>query len=172
MSVVEVVPPDPRWAQALPEAEVWVKPALGANLLALHHIGSTSVPGLAAKPIVDLLGIVEDLNAVGAAGTARLESAGFEAKGAYGIPGRLYFRRNAPDGTRTHHLHVFAQGAPEVEQHLAFRDHLRAHPAEATAYGELKRQLAAQHPNDMAAYMEGKHSFIQRILAKARLERS
>jgi GrpB-like predicted nucleotidyltransferase (UPF0157 family) len=87
--------------------------------------------------------------------------------GEYGIPGRRYFRKHDAAGVRTHHVHVFEVGSAQIERHLAFRDYLRSHPAEAQAYSELKRRLAQTHPTNIEAYMDGKHGFIQAIDAKA-----
>ncbi|MEI4487717.1 GrpB family protein [Frigidibacter sp. MR17.14] len=150
---VEVVAHDPRWAEAFAAEARAIAPAVGG---VLHHIGSTAVPGLPAKPIIDMLGEVASFSAID---TAALTARGYQAMGAFGIPSRRYFRRCGPDGRRSHHLHVFLTGSTQVERHLAFRDYLRAHPAQAEAYGALKLSLLGPG-TAWEDYMDGKAPFI------------
>jgi GrpB-like predicted nucleotidyltransferase (UPF0157 family) len=152
-----VVPHDPRWEGRYAEAATRVAAALAPVPITLHHIGSTAVPGIMAKPIIDMLGEVKSLDALDAA-SPRLVAIGFEAVGEYGIPGRRYFRLNE-GGVRSHHLHVFAAGAPPIARHLAFRDYLIAHPAVAEDYSALKAGLPAD------GYQEAKDPFIAATLA-------
>ena len=163
---IEVVPYDPHWAQEYERASEEVMTALGSNLLAIHHIGSTSIPAIRAKPVIDILAVVADLVAVDQR-TAEMERLGYEVMGEFGIAGRRYFRRDDSTGRRTHHVHAFAQGSPHVARHLAFRDFMRSHPKVADEYGELKQKLAAMHPHDMNAYMDGKNGFIKEMEARA-----
>jgi GrpB-like predicted nucleotidyltransferase (UPF0157 family) len=139
---------------------------LGANLLEIHHIGSTSIPGLHAKPVIDMLAVVADLAAVDQCADA-MEQLGYEAMGEFGIEGRRYFRRDNSTGRRTHQVHTFAEGSPHVLRHLAFRDFMRAHATLAGQYGELKQRLAKVHAHDMAAYMDGKDGFIKEMESRA-----
>jgi len=164
MAGVLLVPHDPAWAAAFDREAAAVGAAFGDRLVALHHIGSTAIPGIRAKPILDLLGVVREIARVDDR-AAGLEALGYEAMGEFGIPGRRYFRKEVA-GTRTHHLHVFAAGSPQVERHLAFRDYLRAHPGDAARYDALKGRLADLH-RDMAAYTAGKDEFIREIDARA-----
>ncbi|HYO63777.1 MAG TPA: GrpB family protein [Pyrinomonadaceae bacterium] len=166
MKRVEVVPHDPRWRDAFEAEAGRVAAALGENVVAVHHVGSTSIPGIHAKPVIDLLVEVGDINKVDEHGPA-MESLGYEVKGEYGIPGRRYFRRDNQEGTRTHHVHAFEAGSAEAERHLAFRDYMIAHPEDARRYSELKRRLAEQHPQNMDAYMDGKDGFIKEIDRRA-----
>jgi GrpB-like predicted nucleotidyltransferase (UPF0157 family) len=163
---VRVVPPDPGWPAEFAAEAGRVRAALGGMTAAVHHIGSTAVPGLWAKPIIDLLLEVEALEALDARAPA-LTGLGYEALGEFGIPGRRYFRKNSAAGVRTHQIHAFARGGAEGERHLAFRDYLIAHPEVARAYGRLKQRLAAAHPDDLEAYMDGKDPFIKEHEAKA-----
>ena len=163
---VEVVDPDEGWARAYDAERDALAEALGPAAVAIHHVGSTSVPGLAAKPVVDVLVEASDLPAVDAA-ASRLEALGYEARGEYGIPGRRYFSRPAGSGPAVH-VHAFRKGDPHVERHLRFRDYLRAHPVEAARYGALKRELAAAHARDRASYQAGKADFIRRVVEHAR----
>ncbi len=87
--------------------------------------------------------------------------------GEFGIPGRRYFRKDTSSGIRTHQIHTFQAGSSEVERHLAFRDYMIAHPKEARNYTDLKRKLAAKHPDDIEAYMDGKDPYIKEHEAKA-----
>jgi GrpB-like predicted nucleotidyltransferase (UPF0157 family) len=166
MKKVEVVPHDPRWRDSFEAESRQIAAALGENVVAIHHIGSTAVPGIHAKPIVDLLVEVKDLAGLDGR-SAAMESLGYEVMGEYGIPGRRYFRKDNQEGIRTHHVHAFEAGSAEVERHLAFRDYMIAHPADAQRYGELKRKLAQEHPQSADAYMDGKDGFIQEIDRRA-----
>ncbi len=104
---VIVVPANPAWPAVFEQAAKEVTPLLGCNLLALHHIGSTSIPGIYAKPIIDMLPVVADIDAVDQCNDA-LAQLGYVAKGEFGIPGRRFFYRNDVAGERTHHIHAFA----------------------------------------------------------------
>lgn len=163
---VQLDPPSPHWPQAFAAEAHSIHAALAGLAVKLHHIGSTSIRGIVAKPILDMLLVVPDLAALDRH-SAALGSLGYEALGEFGIAGRRYFRKHTPAGLRSHHLHAFAQGSPHVGRHLAFRDYLNAHPAMAQAYGELKRALAARFPDDMQAYVDGKDGFIKEHEAKA-----
>jgi GrpB-like predicted nucleotidyltransferase (UPF0157 family) len=166
MRKVEVVPYDPEWrSQFWQEAEV-ISLLLGDNLIVIHHIGSTSIPGIYAKPIIDILIEVQDIHQVDSQ-SVNLQTLGYEAMGELGISGRRYFRKHNAAGDRTHHVHIFQTKHSEVWRHLAFRDYLRSHPAIAQAYSELKQKLAQQHPHDIDAYMDGKDGWIKAIEAKA-----
>jgi GrpB-like predicted nucleotidyltransferase (UPF0157 family) len=163
---VEVVPHDPRWRDAFEAEAKQVAAALGGNVVAVHHIGSTAIPNIYAKPVVDLLVEVRDIAEVDGRGTA-MESLGYEVMGEYGIPGRRYFRKDNQEGIRTHNIHTFAAGSAEAQRHLAFRDYMIAHPAEAQRYSELKRKLAEEHPQSFDDYMDGKDGFIKEIDRRA-----
>ena len=162
---VVVVPYDPGWVQAFEREAVQIAAILGEELLAIHHIGSTSVPGLQAKPIIDIMPVVSDIEKVDAYNPAFLEL-GYEAKGENGIPGRRHFVKGG-DLHRTHHIHMYEPDNPEVARHLDFRDYLRAHPDEAERYGRLKAELAVQFPYDIFSYMMGKNDFIRATIQKA-----
>ena len=134
---------------------------LGDELVAVHHIGSTSVPGLAAKPILDLLPLVRDITRVDGR-TSALQEAGYQAWGEYGLPGRRYFTRDH-EGHRTHNVHVYQADDPEVDRHLAFCAYLRAHEQARTEYEALKREAYAHHPADIAAYNAHKNAWIKQM---------
>lgn len=155
---VSVVPHDPAWRSGFDTAAREILLAWGDEVVQVHHIGSTAVPGLAAKPILDILVEVRDIERLDAF-NAGIEQLGYHAMGEFGIPGRRFFIRGG-DEHRSHHLHVFRAGSPEVERHLAFRDFLTTHPDRAKQYGDLKVALAKSHPEDIAAYIEGKHHLV------------
>ena len=171
MRKVEVVPHDPRWRDAFEAEAKQVAAALGENVVAVHHIGSTAIPNIFAKPVVDMLVEVRDIAEVDGRSSA-MESLGYEVMGEYGIPGRRYFRKDNQEGIRTHHIHAFEAGSAEVERHLAFRDYMTAHPSEAQAYSELKRKLAEEHPQSIDGYMDGKDGFIKEMNRRAALWRT
>jgi len=162
---VKVVPHDPRWREAFETESHRVTAALGSNTVAIHHIGSTAIPDIYAKPVIDMLVEVRDINNVDVR-AAEMKSLGYEVMGEFGIPGRRYFRRYQK-GCRTNQIHVFRAGSDQVIRHLAFRDYMRAHPEEAQLYGDLKRRLATLHPDDPEAYMDGKDAFIKEIDRRA-----
>ena len=139
---------------------------LGGSVAAIHHIGSTSIPGIFAKPTIDILLEASDNRALEIIADG-MERLGYEGLGEFGIARRRYFRKNNSSGIRTHQVHAFVRGDPHVTRHLAFRDYLIAHDNVAAAYSILKQRLAAQHPEDMDAYMDGKDPFIKEHEAKA-----
>jgi GrpB-like predicted nucleotidyltransferase (UPF0157 family) len=157
---------DPRWATQFADEALLIGAALHGVMIELHHIGSTAIPGIAAKPVIDMLAVVTSLEALDRTSSS-LESLGYESKGEFGMPGRRYFRKDSASGIRTHQLHAFATGSAEIERHLSFRDYLRAHPAEARAYETLKVSLAAQSSDDARAYTEGKTAFIHEVERRA-----
>lgn len=165
-ATVRLVPHSPRWA-TLYQAEVdRVVPFLEAAgvKVSLEHTGSTSVPGLCAKPIIDILAGVAREEDRGAA-IGALEGAGYLHRGESGIAGRNFFRRGMP---RQFHIHLTLAGSAFWHDHLDFRDWLRANPAAADAYGEVKQALARRFPRDREAYIEGKTAFVEATLRDAR----
>ncbi|RVT83901.1 GrpB family protein [Rhodobacteraceae bacterium CCMM004] len=157
---------DPGWAgAAAAEAARWLEAVPG--LIAVHHIGSTAVPGLPAKPILDLLPVFADAAAMeGARGAA--EVMGYEWMGAFGLPGRRYCRRDDPaTGRRLVHAHAYAASDPGVARHLAFRDLLRADAGTRDAYAAVKRTCADRHGDDPAAYGACKSAWIDAAEARA-----
>jgi GrpB-like predicted nucleotidyltransferase (UPF0157 family) len=166
MKKVEVVPHDPRWRNAFEAEAKHIAAALGENVVAVHHIGSTAISNIYAKPVVDLLVEVRDITEVDGRSSA-METLGYEVKGEFGIPGRRYFRKDNQGGIRTHQIHAFEVGSAEVERHLAFRDYMIAHPGDAQEYSELKMKLAEEHPQSMDGYVDGKDGFIKEIDRRA-----
>jgi GrpB-like predicted nucleotidyltransferase (UPF0157 family) len=164
--IVRVVPYDPGWLAEYEAESTRIGDALGKLAVGRHHIGSTAIPGISAKPIIDILLEVPDVAELDAH-VARMESLGYEAMGECGIPGRRYFRRDNPPGVRTHQVHAFKVGSAHSDRHLAFRDYMIAHSHVAQAYGEVKQRLAELFPDDINAYMAGKDAFVKRHEAAA-----
>lgn len=155
---------DPRWPQQFELLRSRFAPALGALAAAIDHVGSTAVPGLAAKPIIDidvLLGSSNDLPQA----INRLSSLGYEHRGDLGVSGREAFR--APFAEPPHHLYVHRPDSREYLRHITFRDHLRANPELAQAYERLKRALAQQYRLNREAYNLAKTEFVEAILRRA-----
>lgn len=154
------------WVERFQSEALRLHVALGDNLVGVHHIGSTAVPELLAKPIIDILGVVTSLEACDGA-SPHMEMLGYEIMGAYGIPGRRYFRKFDANRTRTHHLHVFAEGSDHIDRHLAFRDYLIAHDEAVESYAALKHKMAAIDDGDWDMYVLGKDRFVKETEAKA-----
>jgi GrpB-like predicted nucleotidyltransferase (UPF0157 family) len=169
---VTVEPYDPAWPARFAQVRDAIAPALQDVAVAIEHVGSTAVPGLAAKPIVDVDVVVEDVTGVRSA-IERLEGLGYRHRGDLGIAGREAFDEPSGSAARrqgAHHLYVCLRGGVALENHLRLRDRLRADPELATAYGELKRGLARAHPNDVDAYAAAKTAFVIAVLREAGME--
>lgn len=161
MRNIVVVPYDPQWPELFKQEAEKVRSVLGELLIEIHHIGSTSVPNLPAKPVIDMLPIVRDITMVDAL-NPQFEAIGYEAMGENGIPGRRYFRKGGIYH-RSHHLHIFGEdNLIDINRHLAFRDYLRTHPDVVAEYAALKQKLAKQFPDDIMSYSDGKDAFIKR----------
>lgn len=158
--LIEVVEYNPHWPQLYEQEVALIAAALGDTLLKAHHIGSTAVPGLAAKPVIDIILVVSCLSQLDDKAPL-LEPLGYTAKGENGIPGRRYFQKGG--NQRSHHIHAFLPDDPHIQRHLAFRDYLKAHPSVAGEYAEVKRQAAKACAHDSALYGELKSEFIERI---------
>jgi GrpB-like predicted nucleotidyltransferase (UPF0157 family) len=157
---------DPHWPQQFEELRSRIATALGPLASAVEHVGSTAIPGLLAKPIIDC-----DILLRSAADFPRaasiLASLGYEHQGDLGVHGRQAFR--PPANAFRHHLYVCPPDSPEYRRHIAFRDHLRSFPDDAAAYALLKRKLAATFGADREAYTQAKADFIEQILGRLQL---
>jgi GrpB-like predicted nucleotidyltransferase (UPF0157 family) len=164
--VVEVVAYDPIWPQEFKKEAVNLRNIFGGELIEIHHIGSTSIPEMDAKPIIDILMVVHNIPKIDTY-NKKMRSAGFIPKGEYGIPGRRFFIKG-DEHHHTHHLHIFQKGHPDITRHIYFRDYLTTHPEEASTYARLKHRLAIRHHLDIESYQTGKEKFIMRIDQKAK----
>ena len=155
---VELVPHNPEWSQLADEESRRILECISIPVIGIYHIGSTSVPGIKAKPILDFVLEVEDMEAF-IKESGNLEKLRYVSKGEYGIPGRQFFTKDTL-GERTHHLHVFQQGHQDIERHLVFRDFLRSNLEAAKEYENLKEKLAKRFPKKSDMYTEAKSDFI------------
>jgi len=162
---VVLSPYDPEWPLRAAEHAERLR-VLGAVLMTVHHIGSTAVPGLAAKPILDLMPVVGSLEELDAKRTL-VEALGFAWHGEFGMPGRRYCTLSSTGGTRLVQLHFFQNDSSEISRHVAFRDYLRAHPDVTAAYEREKRRARDLHPDNSHAYTDEKSGWIREVNAKA-----
>jgi GrpB-like predicted nucleotidyltransferase (UPF0157 family) len=164
---VRLLPHDPDWADQANREEARILEAVWPAIIEMHHVGSTAIPGIAAKPIIDLVGVGPDLNTIEAA-RPKIEALGYEWHGEYGLEGRRFCTLSEPvTGLRKFHLHCYAAGDHSIHRHLAFRDYLRARPAMAKAYQQMKEDCAAKHPQDSNAYTMCKDCWIKKTEAEA-----
>jgi GrpB-like predicted nucleotidyltransferase (UPF0157 family) len=159
---IQVVDYDPEWPDLFQRLREGIWPSNRDFAIAIEHVGSTSVPGLAAKPVLDIDVVVPSRNEIQLAAT-RLSNLGYAHRGDLGIEDREAF--TAPEDRPAHHLYVCPSQSVALLNHLTLRDHLRAHPADVEAYSALKKRLAEQCSGDIDSYIAGKTDFILAILA-------
>jgi GrpB-like predicted nucleotidyltransferase (UPF0157 family) len=164
---IEIAEYDPIWPRLYEEERSLLIQALGDVAVGIHHIGSTAVPGLAAKPTIDILIEVTNLVTLDVL-NQNMEAIGYQPKGESGIPGRRYFKKGGVN--RTHNIHAFTRGDSNVPRYIAFRDYLRFHPETATEYAILKKDVAANCDNDIVSYNDGKDKYVKIIEAAAMKE--
>jgi len=157
---VKLEPHSERWRQLFDEEAARIRAAIGEVVATIEHIGSTSIGGIAAKPIIDIAVGVEKI-ADGARCVRPLENIGYEYRGEHGIAGRFYFVKGEP---RSHHLHVLEMDSDFWRSHLLFRDYLRENKAIAEEYENLKKELAKRYAENREAYTNGKAGFIENVL--------
>lgn len=159
---IEVVEYDPIWKVKYETEAARLKEILKDILISIDHIGSTSVEGLAAKPIIDILPVVSDIIRVDDY-NAEFEALGYECMGEFGIPGRRYFRKGGEEH-RAFHIHIFGRDSiHDISRHLAVRDFLRTHKEVADDYGDLKKKLALRFREDIDGYCDGKDAFVKNL---------
>lgn len=164
--IIEVVPYDPAWPRTYEREAAAIGRALAGLTWAGHHIGSTAIPGMPAKPVIDILLAVASLDALEGR-EARLRAMGYRAFGEFGIPGRRFYAKGGDH--RTHHVHAFEVDSPEIDRHLRFRDYMRHWREDAQAYALLKLRLATRFRDDPRGYGEAKSSFIAEVDERAPL---
>ena len=164
MKQIRVVDYDSQWPQRFAALKNRLQAAVGEWVVSIEHVGSTSVPGLAAKPILDIDLIIAS-PAVLPQVIAGLAELGYSHVGDRGVPGREAFKQ--PDSEPRHHLYVCLQGCSALANHLTIRDHLRSHPEDVKAYGALKKQLAETFAYDIDGYVDGKTDLLMDILIRA-----
>ncbi len=147
--MIEIVTHNPAWSKMFESEAVKIKKILGSNCINIYHIGSTSVPDLAAKPIIDIMPVVHDIKAVDLC-NFNMQQLGYEVKGEYGFMLRRFFiKKNA------FYVHVFEENNPEIERHLKFCDWMRNHPNDRNEYASLKEKLAQKFSHDRTSYCFG-----------------
>lgn len=158
---ITVVDYDPLWVKKYEEESLLIKDILSNNCIAIYHIGSTSVPELAAKPIIDIMAAVRSLEKVDCV-AEEFSKIGYEYLGEFGIEGRRYLRKGGDE--RTHQIHIFQMNDwNNIGRHLAFRNYMRTHEKERTSYAKLKIDLAQKFPYDIDGYCDGKENFVREI---------
>jgi len=157
---VELTAPNPEWKTLFDKSATEIRTILGSNCIDIHHIGSTAIPNIYAKPIVDILPVVKNLELVDAL-NPKFEALGYICMGEYGIAGRRFYWKSKTN--RTHNIHLFEQGSPQILRHVTFRDFMRTHEDHAKAYSVLKCCLAEVFTYDIENYVDGKASFVQMI---------
>ena len=156
---------NPAWPEMYRQEAMRRKSILKENCVEIHHIGSTAVPGLAAKPIIDIMAAVRELSDVDKK-CSLFEEAGYEYLGEFGIRGRRYLRKGGDE--RTHQVHIFSEKDTEnLIRHLAFLDYMRSHAEEREQYAALKKELAQKYPYDIDGYCDGKDAFVKKIEKQA-----
>lgn len=156
--VVEFTDYDDGWKEKFRKEAVILADIFKDNFVCIHHIGSTSIRGIGAKPIIDMLLVVDDISMVDSYNES-MEALGYTPKGEYGIEGRRFMYKGEID--RTHHLHIFQYGHGDVDRHLLFRDYMNTHSEGAKAYEVLKRELAVIYKDNPQVYSENKNEFIK-----------
>jgi GrpB-like predicted nucleotidyltransferase (UPF0157 family) len=163
---------NPAWSTMFEHERTSLHAALDPLVLAIEHVGSTAVPGMAAKPIIDLQASVRSLAEARFPCVERLQALGYTYLPQYEawLPGELFFRK-ALAGPWTHHLHILQADDPRWRDRLLFRDYLRNHPEAAVTYAKLKRDLAAAFDDDISGYRNAKDAFVAETMAEARAGR-
>ncbi|MED1202631.1 GrpB family protein [Heyndrickxia acidicola] len=164
MREVRVVCYDASWKDIFWSESFALKEVLKDNVSHIHHIGSTAIPGMSAKPIIDILIEAYTLEAVDSR-EGELGELGYSAYGENGILNRRFFSKGGD--RRTHHVHIYQAGDRNIERHLAFRDYLISYPEKAKEYSGQKRMLAAKYPCDIEGYIAGKDELVKRLEAEA-----
>lgn len=145
-----------------------IQKVIGKYIITYHHIGSTAISGMRAKPEIDILLVVENRDNIEAINVGMV-SLGYRVRGDCGIPGRDYFSKDI-NGVRTHKAHVIINGLPSIVNYLAFRDYLIKHPVLAAEYSALKERLVKENTTGMKQYCDGKDSFVAKVLTLSKQE--
>lgn len=154
---------DTNWIQMYEDEAEILKCMFGDEIVKFEHFGSTAVPNMKAKPVVDMMCLVKDIKKIDLF-NEQMERLGYDVAGEWGIPGRRLFRKGGND--RTHHIHIYQENHPQIKRHLVFRDYLRNHPDEVERYTCFKERLADQY-DDTALYSKAKKPFIQEMEQRA-----
>ena len=159
---VVVEPYNETWERNFREIKAELENALGGSALRIEHVGSTAVPGLSAKPIIDIDIVIRDYTVLGDT-VSKLRGIGYEHEGDLGVAGREAFRYDGKEHLQKHHLYVCPEDSAELKRHTSFRDYLRSHPEAVREYSRVKEESAAMYPYDIDGYIEHKAPFIENI---------
>ena len=159
---VVVLPYDEQWKQDFLQIKGELQNALGELALRIEHVGSTSVQGLSAKPIIDIDVVIKDCSVFDDV-VSVLGSIGYRHEGNLGIEGREAFKYDGKEHLQPHHLYVCPEDSAELKRHIAFRDYLRTHPEAVREYSQVKEKGAALYPHDIEKYIEHKSPFIEKV---------
>ena len=162
--IIEVLPYDANWVKQFEAEAARIQPIFAENFVAVHHVGSTAIPGMSAKPTIDMILEVRDITLVDNCNN-KMAKLGYEAWGEYGIAGRRFFVKGVDK--RTHHIHTFQTNNFDITRHLYLRDYLIAHSLDAKAYADLKINLAQKFVNNRRAYLENKKEYVKALEEKA-----
>lgn len=168
--IIKVVPHNPQWSKQYQKEAENLKKIFGQECISMQHMGSTAIPNIKAKPVIDILIEVRDLDAVEKFDNDMI-ALGYYPRGDESNSRRFYYNKNT-DGVRTHQVHVLQTGHPNFVDLVNFRDYLIAHPQEAEMYSRLKEQVTQEFPEDIVSYIKGKEAFVQEILRKAKIWRT
>lgn len=157
-----VQPYDEMWKQDFISISNEIRDALGELALRIEHVGSTSVPGLSAKPVIDIDVVIRDHSVLDEV-VSRLAKIGYQHEGNLGIAGREAFGYEGKEHLKEHHLYVCPEDSPELKRHTAFRDYLRSHPEAVREYSRIKEEAAALYPYDIDGYIRHKSPVIEKI---------
>lgn len=152
------------WADKFALESRRLQQMLANNLVTIHHIGSTAIPGIYAKPVIDMILVVTDIHALDIFAD-KFFALGYQARGEHGLPGRRFYQKG--EDLRSHHLHAYNLGDREIWRHLCFRDYLKAHQVRALQYQQLKLTLAAKFSHSAELYCNGKDKLIKEIEQEA-----
>ena len=163
----QIVDYDPNWVHQFKKESFLLKSIFGEIALNIDHIGSTAIPGIKAKPIIDILITTNNINMIDSFDD-QMEQLGYVIGGEFGLPGRRFYCKG--DEAHCHfHVHIYEAAHPSVDTYLLFRDYMMAHPNDAKAYESLKTDLATKYPNNRTLYTQSKGDFINQIFKKATL---
>ncbi|MBQ9157268.1 MAG: GrpB family protein [Eubacterium sp.] len=162
---VIVLPYDEQWEQDFLKIKAELNNALGQLAIRIEHVGSTSVQGLSAKPVIDIDVVIKDYNVLEDV-IDILSEIGYQYEGNLGIVGREAFKYDGKEHLQKHHLYVCPEDSPELKRHIAFRDYLRTHPDTMREYGHIKEEGAQLYPDDIGRYIQHKSAFIERIYSE------
>jgi GrpB-like predicted nucleotidyltransferase (UPF0157 family) len=155
------------WKKIFEEESKLISSTINEFLIDIQHTGSTAIPGMAAKPIIDIAVAIDSLSNIEKI-IQFLQEVGYHYRGEQGISGRHLFAKGDEEN-RTHYLHIMEKNHPEWKNHILFRDYLKSNPKVAKEYERIKRELAKKYESDRGKYTEGKSKFIQKIIENANL---